>query len=125
MDYYDTDELYKKAKEVIENNNLIFMQDVYDFLGISSSTFYKHFPVGEKRSNSLKEILQENKVGMRVGVRKSLMDSTSASALIAMMKIVGTDEEKKAVSKKYIEHSTDKESEVAKVLRESIAKHES
>ena len=122
---YDTEKLYSQAKEVIEDNNLIFITDVCDFLGIAGKTFYEHFPLESKESKTLKQMLQENKVGMRVGVRKSLMDSKSASALIAMMKIVGTDEEKKAVSKKYIEHSTDKESEVAKVLRESIAKHES
>src|SRR5699024_6490953 len=122
---YDTEKLFSQAKEVIEDNNLIFITDVCDFLGIVADTYYDHFPLQSDKYDTLKQMLQENKVGMRVGVRKSLMDSTSASALIAMMKIAGTDEEKKAVSKKYIEHSTDKESEVAKVLRESISKHES
>jgi len=95
---YDTDELYNRALGLCNSHNLFYAQDIIDMLAISESTFYKHFPPDSKELKTLKEKIRENKAKVRVTTRKRLLEHNTASALIALMKIVGTDQEKKALT---------------------------
>jgi len=106
---YKTEELYKKALEAIEANNLFFLADVFGYLGISKPTFYVHFPVESNELNYIKEKIEANKIKTKVSIRSKLHKSTAPAALISLYKLISTDEERKALSMVYNDHvSSDK-----------------
>ena len=89
---YNTEELFEQAKTAIENNDTIFfIEDLVAFLPCCKDTFYKHFPInvkGEKdtedtvdqkkesdehdRYKVLSDMLNENKISMKVKIRSQL-----------------------------------------------------
>jgi len=106
---YKTEELYKKALEAIEANNLFFLADVYGYLGISHDTYYNHFPIDSEESEYIKEKIEANKIKTKVSIRSKLHKSTAPAALISLYKLISTDEERKALSMVYNDHvSSDK-----------------
>lgn len=106
---YDTDKLYKKAIEVIKEKELYFMADVYAYLGVSAPTFYEHFPVESKELKDLKDLIESNKVSTKVSIRSKLHQSKSPTGLLALYKLISTDEERKNLSMEYREHSGEME----------------
>lgn len=90
---YKTSDLYKKALLEIEKKNLIFISDVIDVLGISKDTFYNHFPTESDESDAIKEAIQKKRIEMKSSIRSKLYGSNSSTALIALYKLLATDEE--------------------------------
>lgn len=95
---YDTDKLYKQAVKDIQEHKLYFDSDVYAYLGISKSTYYDHFPPNSDYSNSIKDYLRKNKVNTKVSLRNKMEVHKSASAIIALYKLIGTREERANLS---------------------------
>ena len=102
---YKTEDLYERALKEIDKNNLFFLEDVYAYLSISSSTFYDHFPLESKESKDIKERLNKNKMKTKVSIRSKLHQSTSPAGLLALYKLLATNDERRALSMEYREHS--------------------
>ena len=106
---YKKKELYRKSLELIDSHNLFFISDVSSYLGISRETFYKHFPLDSDEMDTIKDAIEKNKAKIKVSIRSKLHKSTSPTGLLALYKLICTDEERKALSMQYNDHTTDGE----------------
>jgi hypothetical protein len=86
-------DLFEKADELVRTKNLLFVEDIVAFLGISKTTFYREFPVGSNELDDLKSGLETNRVKMKQNMRKKWFESDNATLQISLMKLIGTEEE--------------------------------
>jgi hypothetical protein len=100
---YDKEKLYNQAIKAIEENNLFFIEDVIALLPCSKATFYDHFPSNSDELNTLKEMIEENKVSVKLKMRKKWLDSDNATLQMGLMKLITTDEERKRLATSYME----------------------
>ena len=107
---YDTKILKEKAIEAIEKNKLIFVEDVCAYIGIAKSTFYEHFPIDTNDSNELNELLNKNKIILKIGMRKKWFDSDNATLQMALYKLCSTDVEHRKLQMNYTDITTNSES---------------
>jgi hypothetical protein len=110
MPPYDTEILLKKAIQAIQDNNLIFVEDVCAFVGISKPTFYTHFKVGSDYFNQLSDLLEKNKINLKVSIRKKWLDSDRDTGLMALYKLCSTPEEHRKLQQNYVDHTSKGES---------------
>lgn len=103
---YDTKILKKKAETVIKAHNLIFVEDVCALIGISKSTYYLHFPIGSDDSNDLNNLLEKNKITLKVNLRKKWLESDNATVQMALYKLCSTDVEHKKLQQNYTDVTT-------------------
>lgn len=94
---YDRNKIFKQAQDVIREHNLFFIEDIVAWLPISKPTFYEFFPLGSNELNELKKMLEDNKVRMKTSIRAKLYKGKGAD-LIALYKMICTDEERKAIA---------------------------
>ena len=83
---------------ISQNNKCVFIQDVYQTIGVSASTFYKWFPTDSQDRKQIDEALELNKVSMKQAIRDRLLESKNSAALIALYKLLGTPEERSILS---------------------------
>lgn len=103
---YDKNEIFEKAKKAITENSLYFIEDVVAFLPIVKVTFYDYFPVDSNEMNEIKELLDNNKVATKVKLRKKLGEGEKAAEILALYKLIATDDERRALSMQHIDHTT-------------------
>lgn len=103
---YDRQEIFEKAVALAGDStkNLLFIQDVIDLLPISKDTFYRFFPKGSDEYDAIKEKLEENKVNTKIELRRKMQKSSNPANLLALYKLICSDEERKNLSMKHIEH---------------------
>jgi ACT domain-containing protein len=99
----EKEKMFEKAKEVITENKLIFIEDIVAFLPISKPTFYEFYPVNSNEINELKEMLEVNKVQIKVSIRSKLSLSEKAGELLALYRLVCTPEERQMLNQQYVE----------------------
>ena len=102
---YDKKKILEKAKEMIVKHKLFFVEDIVAFLPISKKTFYEFFPLESNESNDLKELLEQNRIELKVSMRSKWYKSNSPVLQLALMKLISTDEELRKLSMKHTEHS--------------------
>lgn len=98
---YNSEDLMKEALNEIEKKKLVFHADVFGILGISSSTYYDHFP---KESNAYKEVekaLKKNVVAIKAGIRNKWYKSKSDQGGLYLYKLIGDKEEREKLSVNY------------------------
>lgn len=103
---YDKEELLKKVKAAIIDNQLYFIEDIVAYAGCSKHTVYDHFPLESDEMHDIKELLQNNKIVTKVKLRKKLAEGEKASEIISLYKLIGTQEERQALSQNYTDHTT-------------------
>lgn len=113
---YDTIKLFEQAKQAIEKNNLFFIEDIVAFIPCSKPTFYEHFPIDSNELNILKELLDENKIKTKSGIRAKLWKSEKAAELLALYRLIATPEEHQKLNQSYIDH-TSKGEKITKIER--------
>ena len=105
-----------QVKEVIQNNrNIVNISDILIELKLSKQTFYYYFPYDSDGLNEIKETLEGNKTKIKKVIRDKLLNCNSPAALIALYKLMGTQEEREAlnaVAKPKEENKEDKEIEL-------------
>lgn len=99
---YTDDEIFEWAKEAITKNNLFTFEDVIAFLPCGSTRFYEACPKGSERSEILKSMVTDNIIKTKSGIRAKLYKE-KGSSLIALYKMICTDEERRALSLTYQE----------------------
>lgn len=100
---YSTEILKAKATEAIKKNKLIFVEDICAMIGISKPTFYDRFKVDSDDFNELTKMLEENRISLKVSMRKKWHDSDNATLQMALYKLCSTDTEHKKLQQNYNE----------------------
>lgn len=99
---YDRQIIFQQAQAAIRDHNLFFIEDVVAFLPCGKTTFYEFFPVESNEMNTLKKMLEANKIRTKASIRNKLYKGKGGD-LIALYKMICTDEERKAISMSYVE----------------------
>ena len=106
----DREKLKAKAIEAIEKNKLLFIEDVCSFIGINKTTFYRHFELNSDDYNELSEMLNKNKIILKIGMRKNWYEQKqNATMQMALYKLCSTPEEHKLLQQNYNDITTDGE----------------
>ena len=103
---YDTEKLFQQAKEAVEKHNLFFVEDIVAFIPCSRSTFYDRFPDGSEELDTLKTMLEDNRVKTKSSIRAKLYKSDRASELLALYRLIATPEEHQRLNQQYIDHTS-------------------
>lgn len=103
---YDREEIYNLAISSIESENLYFIEDVISYLPLSKPTFYDFFKVDSNELNYIKEMLDGNKIRTKLKLRKKLSEGDKAAEILALYKLIATDDERRALSMQHIDHTT-------------------
>lgn len=101
---YNKEVIYNQAVEAIQEHNLYFIEDIVAFIPCDKTTFYRLFPVDCNEYNTLKGLLETNKINKKVQLRQKL-EEERGGGLIALYKLIGTDEERKKLSQSYLDLS--------------------
>lgn len=104
---YDREKIFEQAKEVIVKNNLIFIEEIVAFLPITKPTFYEFFKTESNEFNTLKDLLDQNKVKTKTKLRKNWAESENATLNVSLYKLLATDEEIKKLSMNYNENKNE------------------
>lgn len=100
---YDKKKIYQQAEEAIKKNNLFFIEDIVAFLPCSKPTFYDFFPLDSNELNTLKDLLDDNKIKTKSSIRAKLWKSNKASELLALYRLIATPEEHRLLNQTYLE----------------------
>jgi hypothetical protein len=100
---YDREKIYQQAEEAIKKNNLFFIEDIVAFLPCSKPTFYDFFPLDSNELNTLKDLLDDNKVKTKSSIRAKLWKSNKASELLALYRLIATPDEHRLLNQTYLE----------------------
>lgn len=89
---YDKTKLYEKSIDLIKKHNLFFIEDIVALLPCCKAIFYDYFQVGSNELNTLKDLLEENKVKVKTAIRGKLFKGKGME-LIALYKLCANKEE--------------------------------
>ena len=117
---YKTEDLYKKAIEAIEKNNLFFIEDLVTYLPCSKPAFYDHMPIDSNEFNTIKGLLEDNVIKTKQALKAKWYKSDNPSMSISLYKLLGTKEERQKLSQTYNDHSSDDGSMSPKQVNISI-----
>lgn len=111
---YDRVKIFEQAKEMIVKHKLFFVEDIVSFLPISKTTFYEYFTPDSNETNILKELLEQQRVTLKVGMRSKWYKSDNPTLQVSLMKLICTDDERKKLSMHQAEevHQDDKITEI-------------
>lgn len=116
---YDQQLIFEQAKQSIIEHSLYFIEDIVAYLPISKPTFYEYFPLESNELNELKGLLEENKIKMKVQLRQKLSKGEKAAEILALYKLICSDEERKALQMVYNDHTTNGK-EITLITREIV-----
>jgi hypothetical protein len=103
---HDKEKILQNSINLIKEHNLLFIEDVISFLPCSKASFYEW---GYNVNDSVIDALNGNKTRTKIGLRSKWFDSNNATVQIALYKLIGNDEERKALSNR--EYTSEKESD--------------
>jgi hypothetical protein len=109
---YDKQKIFQQAKEMIVKHKLFFVEDIVSFLPISKPTFYEYFPVDSNEVNELKELLEQNRVELKVSMRSKWYKSNAPALQMALMKLIASPEELKKLSMTYSENKNENDTKI-------------
>ena len=104
---YDKKKIFNQAKEMIVKHKLFFVEDIVSFLPISKPTFYDYFKIDSDEINELKSLLEINRTEIKVAMRSKWYKSEAPALQMALMKLIATPDELRALSMSYIESKND------------------
>lgn len=90
---YNRIKIYEQALELIEKKKLFFIEDVVTLLPIAKKTFYEWFPIDSDECNTIKELLDKNKIDIKNGLRNKWYMGNNPLTQMALYKLIGTEEE--------------------------------
>jgi len=104
---YDKNKIYNQVKEAIEKHNLFFIEDIVAFIPCGRSWFYENFKDGTDEMDTIKEMLEQNKIRTKSSIRAKLYKSEKAGELLALYRLIATPEEHRKLNQSYIGHSVE------------------
>jgi len=90
---YDKKKIFEQAKEAIEKYKLFFIEDVVAWLPCARSTFWEFFPDKSDEMDTLKDLLEKNKVEVKSALRSKWFKGNNPLTQMALYKLIGTEEE--------------------------------
>jgi len=99
---YDKDKIFEQSKEAIVSRKLFFIEDIVSFLPCSKTTFYDYFPPDSNELNELKELLETNRVELKVSMRSKWYKSNAPALQMALMKLIATPDELRRLAMNHI-----------------------
>jgi len=103
---YDPKKIFEKAKEQIKKHNLFFIEDIVAFIPCNKDSFYRFFPTDSDEYDILKELLNDNKIKTKSSIRSKLHKGDRAAELLALYKLICTNEEREALSMQKVDHTS-------------------
>lgn len=103
------EQIYLQAIELCKDKQkmVVFIEDLIVYLPISKPTFYDYYPPDSNELNAIKALINENKVNMKVSIRAKLHKGDGGGAgLLALYKLICTDDERKKLSMTHVDHTT-------------------
>lgn len=100
---YKTKDLMDIAIEAIKKNRLVFIEDIIAYLPCHKSTFYEHFPNESDGYKTLVTLLENNRTELKVSMRAKWYKSPAPALQMALMKLIATDDERRALSLSFSE----------------------
>jgi hypothetical protein len=91
MSRYKKEEIKKRALKAIEKYKLVFIKDIEAYLPVTRQTFYK---MGLEKDEDINELITENKINIKVGLRQKWYKSNNATLQLNLYKLVATAEER-------------------------------
>ena len=120
---YDRKKIFEQAKEVIVKHKLFFVDDIVAFLPCATSTFYDFFPANSEELEELKELLEQNRVTLKVSMRSKWYTSNAPALQMALMKLIASPDELRRLSMQFVEsENTNKNIDAGKLTDEEIKK---
>jgi hypothetical protein len=90
---YNRTKIYEQAQQLIKDKKLFFIEDVITLLPISKQTFYEFFKVESNELDTIKELLDKNKIDVKNGLRNKWYNGNNPLTQMALYKLIGTEEE--------------------------------
>ena len=111
---YNKQKIFEQAEQAIRENNLFFIEDIVAFIPCSKFYFYDTFPVDSNEYNTLKDLLDKNKVKTKSAIRAKLFKGEKAAELLSLYRLICTNEERQMLNQQYIDHTS--KGEVIKII---------
>lgn len=100
--------MHEKALKIIAKDaNVLFIDSVCQRIGISKKTFYQWWEKGSAEYDAIWEALNQNRCIVKDDIRAKLRESGKATELLALYRMICTDEERKAISTSYTDVTSD------------------
>lgn len=112
---YDKTKIYEQAKELTVKHKLFFVEDIVAMLPCSKPTFYEMFPLESNELNELKDLIDTNRISIKVGLRKKWNDSDAPALQLSLYKLICSNEERKNLSMTHNDITSDGEKLTIKV----------
>lgn len=112
---YDKTKIFDQAKELTVKHKLFFVEDIIAMLPCSRSTFYEFYPDGSDELDILKELIDTNRISIKVGLRKKWNDSDAPALQLSLYKLICSNEERKNLSMTHNDITSDGEKLTIKV----------
>jgi len=90
---YNKEELYKQAIEILNNNDIMFIEHLVSLMPCDKTTLYRHLPIDCNEYNAIKELIEKNRTDKKSKMYKKWFDSDHPTLQVALMKLISTDEE--------------------------------
>lgn len=103
MPRYNKNKIFEQAKDAIIKNNLFFIDDIVAFIPCGRSYFYDNFKNDSDEMDTLKGMLDDNKIRTKSSIRAKLYKSDKAAELLALYRLIATPEEHQKLNQQYIE----------------------
>lgn len=97
--------LEKALEEIEKDDNILFIEDVVAACGVSKKTFYKYIPKGSEEYEQIWAKILDNRIKVKKDIRKKLRLSGKAAELLALYRMICTDEERRIINQQYVEMS--------------------
>ena len=118
---YDRVKIFEQAKEMIIKHKLFFVEDIVAFLPCAKPTFYDMFPPDSNELNELKELLEQNRVTLKVSMRSKWYTSNAPALQMALMKLIASPDELRRLSMQFVEsENTNKNIDLSNLTTEEL-----
>jgi len=89
----DKEKIYKEALKIIKSKNCLFIDQLVSYLPIVRQTFYDYFPLDSDKMDTIKDLIDDNKVRTKHLMQKKWFNSDAPALQTALYKLIGTEEE--------------------------------
>ena len=87
--------------EAERDDNMLFIDDVIATMPISKATFYSYWPKDSEGYKQITAVLAKNRIKVKKYIRLKLRLSGKAAELLALYRMICTEDERKAIATNY------------------------
>jgi len=107
---YDKNKLFEQAKKAVLDYDLVFIEEIINYIPCSKPTFYEHFPIDSNELNELKELIEKNKLKIKYRLRSKWENMEAPALQLSLYKLLANSDEIRALSMQSIDHTSKGES---------------